>query len=162
MAKRKITYDSKETTVVDRQTGEVAKIELQKRSKIYIDSEPFYMVFIDYLAPLYDLKNGTSKAVLSWLCSRAQFNTGKVSISAEDRKEMSAELDISKVTITQCLKELVTKKLISGKGGSYVINPQIFWRGDLLSRNALLDTKEIQITFSINPESADLEPNEKF
>jgi hypothetical protein len=57
---------------------------------------------------------------------------------------------------------LVTKKLISGKGGSYVINPQIFWRGDLLSRNALLDTKEIQITFSINPESADLEPNEKF
>jgi predicted transcriptional regulator len=49
-----------------------------------------------------------------------------VSISAEDRKEMSAELDISKVTITQCLKELVTKKLISGKGGSYVINPQIF------------------------------------
>lgn len=65
MAKRKITYDSKETTVIDRQTGEIAKVELQKRSKIYVDSEPFYMVFIDYMAPLYDLKNGTSKAVLS-------------------------------------------------------------------------------------------------
>lgn len=30
MAKRKITYDSKETTVIDRQTGEIAKVELQK------------------------------------------------------------------------------------------------------------------------------------
>ena len=162
MAKRKITYSSEETTVIDRQTGEVAKVELHKRSKVHIDSEPFYMVFIDYMAPLYDLKNGTSKAVLSWLCTHAQFNTGKVSISSEDRKEMAATLNISKVTITQCLKELTTKKLISGKGGTYVINPQIFWRGDLLSRNALLGTKEIQITFSIKPESADLEPSDEF
>lgn len=36
------------------------------------------------------------------------------------------ELDIKKTTLSNALKELADKNLISGSKGSYTINPQIF------------------------------------
>lgn len=62
---RKTTYHVESKEVVDVQTGEVGTIETVKRQKITIESEPFYMVFIDYIAPLFNLSNSTAKSVLS-------------------------------------------------------------------------------------------------
>lgn len=62
---RKNTYSSTQTVVVDKTSGEISSIETVKKERIYIESEPFYMVFIDYISPLFNLKNGTSKAILS-------------------------------------------------------------------------------------------------
>ena len=53
---RKNVYQSTTKIVVDRETGEIAQIETVKKQKIEINSEPFYMVFIDYMAPIFSLK----------------------------------------------------------------------------------------------------------
>lgn len=154
---RKNTYYSDTKTVVDLETGEIGTVETVKRAKVTIESEPFYMVFIDHIAPFYNLTNGTAKSVLTWLCTNAKFNTGQISLGSEDRKTICKELSISPTTLSNSLKELCEKKLISGKGGSYTINPQIFWKGDLLTRNAILNVKEIQVAFSIKTDSANLQ-----
>lgn len=150
---RKNTYSSTQTIVVDKTSGEISNIETVKKERIYIESEPFYMVFIDYISPLFNLKNGTSKAVLSLLCCRAEFNTGKVSISSADRKDICDKLDISNNVLSMSLKELNDKKLISGAKGTYIINAQIFWKGDLKTRNATIHSKSFQVAFSIDIES---------
>lgn len=62
---RKNIYESEVKEVVDLETGEIGKIETRKRAKITIDSEPFYMVFIQHIAPFYNLTNGTAKNVLT-------------------------------------------------------------------------------------------------
>lgn len=60
----KTTYYVKEQVVLDQQTGEVASIETVKKHKIKIDADKFYMTFIEYMAPVFGLKNGTAKSVL--------------------------------------------------------------------------------------------------
>lgn len=66
------------------------------------------------------------------------------------------------------LKELVSKRLITGERGSYTINPQIFWKGDLLARDNLLQVEEIQVAFKLNldknkkKENSDIQPNDDF
>lgn len=123
---RKNIYNTTTTTVLDKETGEISTVEIVKKHRIEIESEPFYMVFIDHMAPLFNLKNGTSKAVLSMLCAIAEFNTGKVNLSPAERDVICDSLQISKNSLSISLKELCTKNLINGCRGSYVINPQIF------------------------------------
>lgn len=127
MAKsRKNTYFVETTEVVDKETGEIGKVENVKKQKITIESEPFYMVFIDYIAPLFNLSNSTAKSVLAWMCSKATFNTGQISLSPSDRETMMKDLNIKKSALSNILKELKEKNLISGDKGTYIINPQIF------------------------------------
>lgn len=101
-------------------------IETVKKQNIEIDSEPFYMVFIDYMAPIFSLKSVTSKSVLSKLCAMAEFNTGKVSLSTADRKQICEELNIKNNVLSMSIKELCNKHLIDGSRGRYIINPRIF------------------------------------
>ena len=161
---RKNVYNSVTKTVIDRTTGEISEIETIKKQKITIESEPFYMVFIDYMSPLFQLKNGTAKSVLSYLCAEAQFNTGKVSLSANTRKRICENLGITKTNLSNSLKELVNKKLLAGEKGEYKINPQIFWKGDLKGRNSILSNNEFEIEFRISPASmnCDILPNKSF
>lgn len=60
------------------------------------------------------------------MCNKAAFNTGQISLSSKDRLDLMNELDIKKTTLSNALKELADKNLISGSKGSYTINPQIF------------------------------------
>ncbi len=62
---RKNTYSVKQTTYLDSVTGELVTIESVKRQKVAVESDSFYMTFIDYVAPFFQLKNGTAKSVLS-------------------------------------------------------------------------------------------------
>jgi hypothetical protein len=135
--------------IVDCETGEVKIVETSKVFTAKVSSDSFYMTFVDYLSPIFQLKSDAAKTLLVWLCKHADFNTGVVSISPADRKQICVELNITNSTISNNLKKLVELKLISGNGGRYLINPQVFWKGDLKERTKLLKDKEIQITFSI-------------
>lgn len=150
-------YDVKETTYLDSETGELVTVESVKRQKISIKSDSFYMTFIDYVAPFFQLKNGTSKSILSWLCGKAIFNTGQVSLGAADRKKLCEELNIRNNVLSNSLRELVNKALIMGSKGSYIINPQVFWKGDLKTREDILNNSEIQVLFKLVP-SKEMEP----
>lgn len=147
MAKKKVQTFCKE--IVDTSTGEVLTFENQKVYTETIDSEHFYMTYLEYIAPLYELKSGIALLVLTWLCEHAQFNTGKVDIPAARREELCSKLGICNNALTNNLKKLKSLNLISGEKGSYQINPQIFWKGDAKSRNDLLEGKEFKVSFEI-------------
>lgn len=107
------------------------------------------MTFIDYMNPVFGIKPAKAKFLLAWLCQHAEFNTGKISISALDRKQICKELDITNNCISNYLSTLKRLKLIDGEKGTFLINPKVFWKGELAARKNLLKDSKIQITFSI-------------
>lgn len=148
MARKIITQDI-EKTIIDSQTGEVLQTTSQRTFTTHIKTEEFYMTFIDYVAPLYELKSNSLKTLLIYLCEHAEFNTGKVSLTTAARKIACTYLNISNNTLTNYLKKLKDSKLINGQDGEFIINPQIFWKGDTKSRAQLLESENIRITFNI-------------
>lgn len=113
------------------------------------NEDKFYMTFIDYMNLIFKVKPEAAKSLLAWVRQHAEYNTGKISISAADRKNICKELNISNNCITNYLRSLKTLNLINGEKGTFMINPEVFWKGELAARKNLLKDNEIQITFSI-------------
>lgn len=146
--KRTITTSIKE--VLDPQTGEIVKYESSKTYKEKINSENFYMVFLDYMTPLLKIKSHITRHVLDKLCQLAEFNSGKVSLSTGNRKEICDQLEINSQQFSKALKQLKELNLIDGESGMFTINPYIFWKGDQsIRRQELLNNKAFQITYEI-------------
>lgn len=138
-----------EQQYVDYETGEVKTIATQKVFTSKVKSEEFYMTFIDYLSPIFKISKPSVKDLLIWMCQHADYNTGIVNLSAAIRKKICVDLNTTNSTISNSIKSLKELKLISGEGGTFQINPQVFWKGELSKRKELLDNNEIRITFSI-------------
>ncbi len=134
---------------VDCETGEIKSIETQKVFTSRVKTDSFYMTFIDYMSPIFKITKQSVKDLLLWMCKNADYNSGKIVLSSETRKQICKELDITNSTISNSIKILKELKLIEGKGGTFQINPQIFWKGELAERDKMLSNEEIQITFSI-------------
>lgn len=146
--KRTVTTSIKE--VLDPQTGEIVKYESSKTYKEKISSENFYMVFLDYMTPLLKIKSHITRHVLDKLCQLAEFNSGKVSLSTGNRKEICDQLEINSQQFSKALKQLKELNLIDGEAGMFTINPYIFWKGDQsIRRQELLNNKAFQITYEI-------------
>lgn len=156
MAKYKQVF---QRDVVDPETGEVVTIDSTKVFTEKIQDDDFYMVFIDYISPLFGLKPEGAKSLLTWMCQHAQFNTGYVSITTNDRKRLTKELNITNSSISNYLTVLKKVKLISGENGSYMINPQIFWKGSREVRGNLLKNKTLRITFGLETDEDNQDKN---
>lgn len=139
---------STQREVVDPETGEITVIESSKTFKARVSTDTFYMTFLKTLSSYYKIANNTVK-LLTWMCEHAEFNTGKVSLTTSKRREIIDSLEISNNTITNNLKKLKDANLISGDGGEFIINPEIFWKGEIKERDKLLKDKELKITFSL-------------
>lgn len=149
---------SKETVYVDRETGEEIVSTVSKTFTERIEStDHFFMTYIDFIAPWFNLKPEIAKTILMWLCKNAEFNTGKVSLTTQKRKDLATELGITPQTLSNSLTSLKNSKLISGGNGEFQINPQIFWKGSQESRNILLENKNIIMTFGLE----ECDPDEK-
>lgn len=135
--------------VINPETGEIVTIETSKTFTTKITEDQFYMTFVNFLSPIYDLKPERAKDLLIWMLQHAEFNTGIVNLPTATRKVIVEELQMSNNSITNYLKVLKDKKLISGENGVFTINPQIFWKGELAARKQLLKNKNIQIVFGI-------------
>ena len=61
---------------VDKDTGEVLSYESQKTFTQKIDKDKFYITYIDFIAPFFQLKSAKAKDLLIWMCNNAEFNTG--------------------------------------------------------------------------------------
>lgn len=138
-----------ERQIINPETGEIVTIETTKSFTTKISEDQFYMTFVNFLSPIYDLKPERAKDLLIWMLQHAEFNTGIVNMPSGVRKQIVEELKMSNNSITNYLKILKDKKLISGENGVFTINPQIFWKGELIARRALLKDKNIQIIFGI-------------
>jgi len=136
---------------LDPETGELVTIDYSKTIRRKIKASAFYMTFIDFVAPQHNLKLN-AKSILQWMCEHAEFNTGMVSLTTKARENMAKDMNICVNTITNNLATLKKEGLISGEKGEFIINPQIFWKGDIAVRERLLQDKDIQITFKIGEE----------
>ena len=130
-------------------TGEILSYESEKLFTQKIDKDKFYITYIDFIAPFFQLKSAKAKDLLIWMCNNAEFNSGRVLMPAEIRAQITKELDMSANGITNNLKALKDLNLISGEKGVFTINPQIFWKGDEKARKAFMNEQEIKIKFSI-------------
>lgn len=143
---------SVERVYVDPETGEEVKLETSKVYSERVKEDSFYMTFIDFIAPLYKLSSDSARKLLTWMCEHAEYNTGKISLATGDRLEIASTFNISNNTITNSLAALKKLGLISGSKGRFEINPQIFWKGDLLMRKKLLKDKDFKVKFVIDDE----------
>lgn len=141
-----------QTQTVDLSTGEIKEYETQKTYTRKVETESFYMTFIDYIAPLFNLKSDAAKNVLNWMCCHAEYNTGKVQLTTNQRDLACAELGMKSNSLSNHLKKLKDLSLISGEKGDFIINPQIFWKGDTITRDKMLKDNEIKIIFKLEKE----------
>lgn len=139
--------------IVDVTTGEVVKVDTQKTFTEKIAPESFYMTFINYMSPLFNLNSDVARNVLDWMCIRAEYNTGIIRLSTTDRVDMCSDLSITNNQITNSLKKLRDLNLITGEKGKFTINPEIFWKGDTKTRQQVLEGKSLKVSFELVEES---------
>jgi hypothetical protein len=123
-----------------------------KTFNVKVTSESFYMTFIDYISPVYGIRNPTDRKVLDALNTMAEFNTGVVRLTPRDRQELCDSLGIALQTFTNSIKSLKALSLITGERGHYEINPKIFWKGTTDARAKLLKEQGLEISIKFRAE----------
>lgn len=138
-----------QTQKIDPETGQVMLVEVEKNFTIQSSTDKFYMTFIEYLRPYFQIKYVSDQQTLALLCGMAEYNTGVAKLTPIDRDNLCVQLDISKQQLTNSLGRLKKLGLITGERGIFTINPQVFWKGDIKTRDTLLSNEGIKITFNI-------------
>ena len=134
--KKKISLKH-ETTIqgVDPNTGELIQQVIDKRFAIKVDTtDQFFMTFIQFMGPYYEIKYADDYKVLGKLNAMATLNKGEIELSAKRRRELSEELKISQPQISRSIARLKELRLLFGESGSYTIASEIFWRGGTTER----------------------------
>lgn len=139
--------------IVDVTTGELVKVDTQKTFTEKISPDNFYMTFIGYMSPLFNLHSDVARSILDWMCMRAEYNSGVVALSTSKRQKMCSDLSITSNQVTNNLKKLKELGLITGEKGEFTINPEIFWKGDTKTRQQVLEGKSLKVSFELVEES---------
>lgn len=151
-------YFEKQVQIVNPETGEITgTLESEKKFVYNVESDNFFMTFINFMSPMFKLKGDNAKNILSWMCANAEYNTGKVYLTSSRIAELSQTLEMPKQSVYNSLVELKKLNLISGERGSFQINPEIFWKGELSARRQLINSNNntMSVTFSIAQEEYD-------
>lgn len=157
---KKCVVNSDERKVYDANGN--CRVETISRTVVHKldDEDAFYMVFVDYVSWMFELKSITTIKVLNKLLSKSEFNTGLLDISTGLREQLMTELNLSRPAISKAINELVEKdvlrpctlvntdtgEVLKTLKGQYMVNPAMFWKGDLKKR------KELKVTFTAEPE----------
>lgn len=116
-----------EKVYVDMATGEEVTTNTSKTFIEKVEStEHFFMTYIDFIAPWFNLKPEIAKNILMWMCQNAEFDTGKVSLTTQKRKDLCKKFDITPQTLSNALTSLKKSHLVHGENGEFQINPQVF------------------------------------
>lgn len=146
MAKHKLEH-----TIIERKnpiTGQTEEIETKKIVKIDVKpDDEFYMVYIKYMSTYYELKYADDIKILAKLCEWVEWEKGIVYLTSTRRLEITDKLKIHNANISKSLNRLREKKLISGKGGEFLLNPTAYWKGSKQARYEMLMDKGIQVQF---------------
>jgi hypothetical protein len=124
-------------------------VDTQKTFTEKISPDNFYMTFIGYMSPLFNLHSDVARSILDWMCMRAEYNSGVVDLSTSKRQKMCSDLSITSNQVTNNLKKLKELGLITGEKGEFTINPEIFWKGDTKTRQQVLEGKSLKVSFEL-------------
>ena len=163
MPRRRIKLMNEETiTDTDRITGEVMERVVRKRYSIPVKTDEFFMTFIEFMGPFFEIRYADDFKVLAKMCCWAQMNTAEVDLTAMKRRKMMDELVMTKEQISRSLRRLKDLELISGDSGSYAISHEIFWKGGTDERAALGKRKIIEKSVVVSFEHEREEKINKF
>ena len=143
----KYTTRSVHNEHVDPDTGDIRsyteRVEVVKN-----EMEPFFLTYSREILALYgkSIFNATTK-VLWKLLEFAEYNTGKVYVTSERRKEIMDICGISRASYDRAIKELVDAEIMKKEGCTYSIRSEMFWKGDRESRRKLMSAR-LQVSFS--------------
>lgn len=125
----------------------------KKVVEIDTSAEPFYITFLNYVGWMYDIRGNVALNVMAQLMDLAEFNTGLVNLSTDSRRRIMDSVGISGSALSRAVSVLESKgaiakhRYVNKRTGeyveskcSYVINPEMFWKGDMKSRNRLVVT----------------------
>ena len=143
----KYLVEEYEGQYVDPSTGEVSSYSKHKSVQLK-ETEPFFLTYSKQILALYstDVLNATTK-VLYKMMEFAEWNTGKVYMSADRVDEILQTCYISRATYFRSIKELLGKGIITKGKGSFTIAENMFWKGELKMRDKVMKAK-MQITFT--------------
>lgn len=130
--------------IVDTKTGEMTTLKktFSVKSKT---KEEFFMVFLSGLNAICSLSRPSDIKILACLCERAEYNTGKVRLTPEDRQLIMDKLGIKPQAFSNSLARLRAANLVTGNRGDYEVNPQHFWKGETNERERLLKSRSIDL-----------------
>jgi hypothetical protein len=134
-------------TVTDSVTGEIIESVESKTFRIETPSERFYSVFCE----MFKLGlTGRDRDVLDYLCVNSSFDKGYVDLGRKARKEMSEALDMSPQFLSNVFKKLKDKEIITIDEDRIYINPELFWKGNLKVRDAIIKGKNIKLKVEVS------------
>jgi hypothetical protein len=133
------------TDVLDTSTGELIRTTTQKTYSVKVDQDAFFMTYIKYMSVFFKLKYADDMKVLAKFCQICSFDKGIVVLSASQRKEIEEELNLLPTNFSRSLKRLKEIGLITGDKGTFVINPELYWKGNNKTRNDILKLKELKV-----------------
>lgn len=139
-----------ETTYTDKETGEV--FTTSKIYRIPVPETKFYMTYIESLAGVFNLKSAVDIKVLIKMCMIAEYNSGRVLVTAQVRREIIESIGICSPAISRAIDNLKTLQLVSGSQGTYYLNPAVFWRGENKVRDEMLKNNVFKVTFEFTGE----------
>ena len=130
------------TEVVDSQTGEVISQTSSKHFIIKTSPDKFYQTYLNFMAPVLGVTKGNDFKVLCGLMFFVEFDTDKVSLTPEKRKELETLVSLKTQTVSNALNNLKKLKLVTGNRGDYRIDPKVLWLGSINTRTALLKSED--------------------
>jgi len=136
----------KNETVVISENG--VEVTTSKTYSVKVKTDEFYMTFLDYVGPFFDLTKPTDKNLMIELCTMAEYNTGIVRLTAHDKKDIANKFNVAVHSIENSVTRLKQKNLITGDKGRYLVNPFIFWKGTTEERNKLI--KQSKVSFGVS------------
>ena len=138
-------------------TGEEYSYSGQKSVQLK-KAEPFFLTYSKQILALYstDVLNATTK-VLYKILEYAEWNTGKVFMTTDRVEEIMSTCSISRASYHRAIKELIAKGIITKGKGSYTINENMFWKGELKMRDKIIKSKMKVAFIPILPDNETLE-----
>lgn len=148
MSNKKFLMQETTCTQVDPTTGEISNYT-NKKELVKVEVEPFFFTYSKQILALYGLSvfNATTK-VLWKLMEIAEWNTGKVYMNIERRREIMDECNISRASFDRAVKELSDVGIITKEKSTYIIDGTMFWKGDREGRKKIIKDAQLKITFS--------------
>jgi hypothetical protein len=133
-----------------------------KKFSVKVKVESFYITYIDNLSGYFKLTSGADKSVLAYLCTKAEYDTGRAAISADERVKACKMIGISSQQFTNSVARLKELKLVTGRSGFYMINPAVFWKGNSKTRSKLLNDNNLAVQFDFEVDDTPISPNSNF
>lgn len=144
----KFLYEETEYQHTDTDTGEITGYT-SKKELVKIEVEPFFFTYSKQILALYGMSvfNATTK-VLWKLMEIAEWNTGKVFMNPERRKEIMDICGISRASFDRAIRELTDVGIVEKRGQTYTIDSMMFWKGDRASREKIIKEAKLKVSFS--------------